>query len=61
LITAETVWDETIRDAANSAMPKQLRELFAFICVFGLLSDVSELFVRHKDNLLKDFAKGHGH
>ena len=61
LTTDENVWDTTLVDAACAAMPRQLRELFAYICIFGGSSDLSNLWIKHKENLIEDFARTHNH
>ncbi|XP_021959697.1 ATP-dependent DNA helicase pif1-like [Folsomia candida] len=57
----ESVWDDTLNDAAYSSMPRQLRELFAYICVFGGFADARDLWNKHRENLVEDFARVHGH
>ncbi|XP_021953640.1 uncharacterized protein LOC110850511 [Folsomia candida] len=61
LVSDETVWNDTLNDAAYAAMPRQLRELFAYICVFGESPDMSSLWAAHKESLTEDFARVHGH
>lgn len=55
----ESVWDDTLLDAANSSMCRPLRELFACICVFGSFTDATGLWIRHRENLIEDFARIH--
>lgn len=57
----ESVWDDTLNDAAYSSMPRQLRELFAYICVFEGFADARDLWNKHRENLVEDFARVHGH
>ncbi|XP_035713810.1 uncharacterized protein LOC118438127 [Folsomia candida] len=61
LIFDQTVWNDTLNDAAHASMPRQLRELFAYICVFGETSDMTGLWIEHKENLTEDFVRVHGH
>ncbi|XP_021967368.1 uncharacterized protein LOC110862486 [Folsomia candida] len=61
LICDQTVWNDTLNDAAYASMPRQLRELFAYICVFGETSDMTGLWNEHKENLTEDFVRVHGH
>jgi hypothetical protein len=43
LTESDEMWDNTLTDAACAAMPRQLRELFAYICVFGESPDMTNL------------------
>ncbi|XP_021968097.1 uncharacterized protein LOC110863154 [Folsomia candida] len=61
LVTDETLWDDTLTEAAYASMPRQLRELFAYICIFGDCGNVSNLWTKHKENLSEDFARAHNH
>jgi len=38
-------------------MPRQLRELFAYICVFAVPGNAAHLFERYKQSLFEDFAR----
>ncbi|XP_023239126.1 LOW QUALITY PROTEIN: uncharacterized protein LOC111637795 [Centruroides sculpturatus] len=44
----DTIWQDTIHDAIVYAMPFQLRQMFAYICAYGLPSDALKLW---NDNL----------
>jgi len=58
----KTVWEKTLDDAIICSLPRQLRELFAYICFFAVPSNVSELFDKYKEHLLEDIIRRHeGH
>ncbi|XP_029448166.1 solute carrier family 52, riboflavin transporter, member 2 isoform X3 [Rhinatrema bivittatum] len=57
LTTDENIWDDTLADAAGAAMPRNLRDLFAYICIYSGLTDMSSLWNNHKTSLIDDFVK----
>jgi hypothetical protein len=62
LVESDDVWNDTLIDAAVASMPKQLRELFGFICLFCLPTTAPELWNNHKKSLMEDYAHAHvGH
>jgi len=61
LFNDEATWDNTLGDAAISNMPCQLRELFAYICIFALPGNAAQLFEKFKQNLFEDFVRHAGH
>lgn len=61
LVENENAWDDALTEASLAKLPKQLRELFAYSCIFGMSPNVSNLWNKHKDNLVEDFALKHKH
>ncbi|XP_053100132.1 uncharacterized protein LOC128322591 [Hemicordylus capensis] len=59
LINDDQVWGSTLEDAVQYRMPKQLRELFAYICVFASLQNMNELFLKYEQYLIEDFVRTH--
>lgn len=57
LIEAETIYHETMREAAQFQMPSTLRRLFATILLFGEPSDVRSLWNNNFSAMSEDFAK----
>jgi len=58
----KTVWERTLDDAIICSLPRQLRELFTYICVLAVPSNASELFDKYKEHLLEDIVRGYeGH
>ena len=55
LLQNDTEWLRCMREASQSHMPKQLRELFALICVFNSPAKPAELFHQFEDQLIEDF------
>jgi len=60
LIEDKTVWERTLDDAIIFSMPKQLRDLLSYICVFAVPSNADELFDKYKEHLLEDIIRHHG-
>jgi len=42
-------------------MPYQLRELFAYICLYSNIVDASNLWNQFRDSLSEDLTRRHGH
>ncbi|XP_053152157.1 uncharacterized protein LOC128344988 [Hemicordylus capensis] len=59
LINDEKVWESTLKDAAQYNMPQQIRELFAYICVFASLQNMQELFTKYEQYLIEDYVHKH--
>ncbi|XP_053101906.1 uncharacterized protein LOC128323208 [Hemicordylus capensis] len=59
LINDKQVWESTLEDAAQYNMPKQIRELFAYICVFASLQNMQELFTKYEQYLIEDYVHKH--
>ncbi|GLV46231.1 hypothetical protein CBL_21417, partial [Carabus blaptoides fortunei] len=52
----------TLSEAVSENMPRQLRELFAYICILAVPPNVPQLFSKYKANLCEDIARQHeGH
>src|SRR5580765_2053681 len=45
-----------MEDATESNMPAQLRELFAYICIFGTPIDVPTIWNKYKNFMIEDFV-----
>ncbi|KMQ86042.1 hypothetical protein RF55_15093 [Lasius niger] len=56
LVEADDLWAKTLEEATGSHMPAQLRQLFAYICIFGTSADVPTLWNRYKDSMIEDFV-----
>lgn len=62
LFNSDEIWDETLFEAVSEKMPRQLRELFAYLCVIAVPPNVPELFSKYKKDFCADFAHKHiGH
>ncbi|UYV71710.1 hypothetical protein LAZ67_9000098 [Cordylochernes scorpioides] len=62
LFEDDKVWDNTLHEAAGEKMPRQLRELFAHICILAVPHNIPDLFSKYKKPLCEDFARLHeGH
>ena len=61
LLDDDEVWDLTLSDALISGMPSQLRQLFALICVFSLLTTADILWTKYREHLSEDFFHRYKH
>lgn len=59
LLESDEEWDRCMTDAGIYLMPKQLRELFAYIIVFCHPSQPLKLWQDHLQNLILDHIRGH--
>ena len=59
LLQDDTEWDSVMMEASGFRMPKQLRELFATICVHCQPSDPLSLWNHHKGSLIEDYERQH--
>ncbi|XP_077174871.1 uncharacterized protein LOC143828370 [Paroedura picta] len=59
LLHDDNVWDATMAEAALCGMPHPLRDLFAYILIFGVVPRPQELFDNYKDQLWEDYAIQH--
>lgn len=50
-------WRETLQEAKNFRMPKQLRELFAVICALNLPANALALWNEFRGDLAEDFLR----
>ncbi|UYV74978.1 hypothetical protein LAZ67_12001956 [Cordylochernes scorpioides] len=57
LFLDDSVWKSTLEDGVVMNMPKQLRELFAYICVFGPPAKPRELWDEFKPHMCEDFCR----
>ncbi|UYV73094.1 hypothetical protein LAZ67_10001805 [Cordylochernes scorpioides] len=59
LFLDDSVWKSTLEDGVVMNIPKQLRELFAYICVFGPPAKPRELWDEFKPHMCEDFCRKH--
>ena len=57
LLKSDRCWKETLEDACGFQMPRQLRQLFSTVCVFGNPTNALELWELFKDQLSEDFCR----
>ena len=55
LLADDSEWENCLEEAKSFQMPRQLRQLFAYICVFCGPSDPVYLWENHKAHLIEDF------
>ncbi|XP_024886657.1 uncharacterized protein LOC112464095 [Temnothorax curvispinosus] len=56
LIESDDQWDKTLEEVKESQMPAQIRELFAYICIYGTPTDVPTLWNKYKDAMIEDYV-----
>jgi len=61
LVLDEDIWRITLEEASGAGMPYQLRELFAYLCLYSNIVNASGLWNQFRDHLSEDFARRHGH
>jgi len=61
LFKDDKTWEYTLEEAIVWKMPRQLRDLFAYVCVFGVPSNSLELFNKYKVHLYEDVSRHNGH
>jgi hypothetical protein len=61
LFNDDATWDHTLMEAAAEKMPRELRQLFANLCILAVPPNVAELFAKYKDDLCEDFSRHNGH
>ncbi|XP_021953009.1 uncharacterized protein LOC110849854 [Folsomia candida] len=61
IFSDDATWDFALTDAAIWKMPRQMRDLFAYICVFAVPPNALELFEKYKADLYEDFARDARH
>lgn len=54
LLASDDEWDRCLTDAAQCTMPRQMRELFAFLLVFCNPTDPKKLWDDHKEAMCED-------
>ena len=57
LLADDAEYDEAILEASHFQMPKQLRSMFATICIHCLPSDPLMLWTSHQEALIEDFVR----
>ena len=57
LLEDNNEWIRSIDEATSFAMPKQLRELFAYICIFENPPNLSQVFEQYKLVMSEDFLR----
>jgi ATP-dependent DNA helicase PIF1 len=55
LLEDDTEWDKVLTQAAEFALPHQLRQLFSALLQFCVLKKPEELWIRHKGHMLDDY------
>lgn len=55
LLDDDNEWDNCLNEAVCQYMPKQILDLFAFICVFCQPSDPLFLWNKYKESMKEDF------
>jgi hypothetical protein len=61
LFEDDATWDMTLHEAASEKMPRQMRDLFAYICINVAPANAAELFTKYKEYLCEDFGRHDGH
>ncbi|XP_041785861.1 uncharacterized protein LOC121601111, partial [Anopheles merus] len=55
LLEDDSVWDQTLREAASFEMPRQLRNMFGMLLMVGQLQNPRLLWDKYADECSKDF------
>lgn len=61
LLADDSEYNTAMNEASNFQMPRQLRSMFATICVYCQPSDPQQLWTTHQNALIEDFARNHDH
>lgn len=56
MVEVDDLWEKMLENATESNMPAQLRELFAYICIFGIPINVPTIWNKYKDFMIEDFV-----
>ena len=56
LLEDDSEWDSCLTEAAETHIPRKIRELFALICAFNEPSTPLELWEKHKESMVEDFV-----
>jgi len=56
LLADDAEWNRTMTEADTFQMPREIRQLFAFICIFGAPSNALLLWTTHQDSMTADFV-----
>jgi hypothetical protein len=57
LLADDKEWEDAIEEAGSFRMPPQLRQLFAFICIFGTPKNPRSLWDKFRSLLIEDYFK----
>jgi len=57
LLADDKEWENALEEAGSFRMPQQLRELFAFICIFGTPKNPRFLWDKFRSLLIEDYLK----
>ncbi|XP_036146775.1 uncharacterized protein LOC118646933 [Monomorium pharaonis] len=57
LVETDDLWEKTIEEAIESKMPGELRELFAYICIYGNITNVPIIWNKYKEYMIEDYVK----
>jgi hypothetical protein len=61
LLSDDEIWEETIAEASMIKMPKQLRQVFALVCVYGSPASATEIWTKYLSSFVEDFSRYPGH
>jgi hypothetical protein len=61
LLLDDEVWDATLTEGSLMQMPRQIRQTFALICIYGEVNDIEALWANHIDAMTEDFRQHDGH
>ena len=59
LIEDDGEWKRCLEEASVFGMPRQLRDLFAYICIFSCPHDIRDLWEHFKDVLAEDYKQNY--
>ena len=57
LLEDDNEWDKALEEGYTFQMPREFRELFAYICVFGLPVSARDLYDKYKQELMEDYLR----
>jgi hypothetical protein len=57
LLVDDKEWEDALEEAGSFRMPPQLRQLFAFICIFGTFKNPRSLWDKFRSLLIEDYLK----
>jgi len=57
LLEDDNEWDKALEEARDFQMPHSLRELFAYVCLYGQPSNANALYERYKVDFIEDYIK----
>lgn len=59
LLASDDEWNRCLSEAAAFQMPRQMRETFAFICIFGEVTDALKLWTDHLPHFIMDYHRNY--